>query len=172
MDKLFRILKILFSKSLYQELLKLFTFYTYEHILPVSKINKKNNVSIHPTVSIRFPENIFLESDVIISANCYLWASKNSKIHIGKNTGIAHGSTIISSNHAFFMESSYTDQPLVEKDIIIKNNVWIGANCVILAGVTIEHGSIIGAGTTVTNDIPEFSIAVPNSRELTILKRR
>lgn len=172
MGKLFRILKIIFSISLYCEIIRLLTFYYYEHILPNSKIHKKKNVSIHPSASIRFPENIYMENDVIISANCYIWSSKNSKIHIGKNTGIAHATTVISSNHAFFKESSYSDQAHVEKDIIIEDDVWVGANCIILAGVTIGRGSIIGAGTIVTRDISEFSVVVSNNRELTILKRR
>ena len=44
--------------------------------------------------------------------------------------------------------------------ISIGNNCWIGANCVITKGVTIEDGAIIGAGSVVTKDIPPLGIAV------------
>ena len=46
--------------------------------------------------------------------------------------------------------------------ITIGNDVWIGANTCILAGITIGNGAIIGAGGVVTKDIPPFAIAVGN----------
>jgi acetyltransferase-like isoleucine patch superfamily enzyme len=46
------------------------------------------------------------------------------------------------------------------KPPIIEDNVWIGANCIIMKGITIGEGSVIGAGSIVTKDIPPYSIAV------------
>lgn len=48
------------------------------------------------------------------------------------------------------------------KPISIGNNVWIGANCTILPGVTIGNNAVIGAGSVVTKDIPESVVAVGN----------
>lgn len=48
------------------------------------------------------------------------------------------------------------------KPIIIGNNVWIGGNVTVIAGVTIGNNTIIGAGSVVTKDIPENVIAVGN----------
>ena len=42
--------------------------------------------------------------------------------------------------------------------IIIEDDVWIGANCIVLSGVTIGQGAIIGAGSVVSTDIPPYSI--------------
>lgn len=42
--------------------------------------------------------------------------------------------------------------------VIIKNDVWIGANSVIMPGVTIGNGVIIGAGAIVTKDVPDYAI--------------
>lgn len=42
----------------------------------------------------------------------------------------------------------------------IEDNVWIGANCIVMKGVTIGEGSVIGANSLVTKDIPPYSIAV------------
>ena len=47
-----------------------------------------------------------------------------------------------------------------KSDPIIEDNVWIGANCIIMKGVIIGEGSIIGANSVVTKDIPAYSIAV------------
>jgi lipopolysaccharide O-acetyltransferase len=44
--------------------------------------------------------------------------------------------------------------------VIIKNNVWIGESVSILPGVTIGEGSLIGANSVITSDIPDFCIAV------------
>lgn len=45
-------------------------------------------------------------------------------------------------------------------EIKIGNDVWIGCNAVILAGVTIGNGAVIGAGAVVTKDVPDFAIVV------------
>ena len=44
------------------------------------------------------------------------------------------------------------------KQVIIGNNVWVGANCTILKGVSIGNGAIIAAGAVVTGDVPEYTI--------------
>lgn len=46
-----------------------------------------------------------------------------------------------------------------DQDIVIEEDVWCGANVVILKGVTIGRGSIIAAGSVVTKDIPRYCIA-------------
>jgi acetyltransferase-like isoleucine patch superfamily enzyme len=53
-------------------------------------------------------------------------------------------------------------QKVATKLITIDDDVWIGANCVITAGVTIGKHAVIGAGSVVTKDIPQFSVAVGN----------
>lgn len=59
-------------------------------------------------------------------------------------------------------KSNYLSQPLETKPVTIGRNCWIGARVIILPGVTIGNFSIIGAGSVVTKDIPEYSIAVGN----------
>jgi acetyltransferase-like isoleucine patch superfamily enzyme len=46
------------------------------------------------------------------------------------------------------------------KPIIIEDGVWVAANCLILAGVTIHKNALIGAGSVITKDVPENSIIV------------
>jgi len=46
--------------------------------------------------------------------------------------------------------------------VSIGNDVWIGCHSVIMPGITIGHGSIIGAGAVVTKDIPDYAIAAGN----------
>ena len=51
-------------------------------------------------------------------------------------------------------------------DIVIGNDVWIGYNATILAGVTIGHGAIIAANATVTKDVEPYSIVGGNPAQL------
>lgn len=48
----------------------------------------------------------------------------------------------------------------IYKRVTIKNDVWIGANSVIMPGLTIGNGAIIGAGAVVTKDVPDYAIVV------------
>ena len=50
--------------------------------------------------------------------------------------------------------------PENDQPITIEDDVWIGANVIILKGVTIGRGSIVGAGSVVTSNIPRYSIAI------------
>jgi acetyltransferase-like isoleucine patch superfamily enzyme len=91
------------------------------------------------------------------SPNCYIQAFHG--IHFGSNVEIAPGCRLISSNHDLedFSKAMPSKGP-----IVIGDNVWIGANCVILPGVKIGSNVIIGAGSIVTKDVPNNSIAVGN----------
>ena len=71
---------------------------------------------------------------------------------------IAPGVKIISANHD---QSDYY-KLIKSRPIAIGSNVWIGANAVILPGITIGDNVIIGAGSIVTKSIPANSIAVGN----------
>jgi acetyltransferase-like isoleucine patch superfamily enzyme len=51
-------------------------------------------------------------------------------------------------------------------EIIIEDEVWIGANSVIVAGVTVGKHSVIAAGSVVTKSIPPYSIAAGNPAKI------
>jgi acetyltransferase-like isoleucine patch superfamily enzyme len=60
------------------------------------------------------------------------------------------------------VEKSIADQGINIQTVIIENDVWIGANSIILAGVHIGKHVVIGAGSVVTKDIPPYSVALGN----------
>jgi len=95
--------------------------------------------------------------------NNYTVVYGHGGIIIGSNTQIAANCTIIPANHNFsFLDIPIQYQGETTKGIKIGNNVWIGANSVILDGVEIGNGSIIGAGSIVTKSIPENCVAYGN----------
>jgi acetyltransferase-like isoleucine patch superfamily enzyme len=82
-------------------------------------------------------------------------------LEIGNDVRIAAHVRIVPMNHIY--EDPKTVIHLQEircLGIKIEDDVWLGAGCTVLDGVTIGKGSVIGAGAVVTKDIPPYSIAV------------
>jgi hypothetical protein len=52
--------------------------------------------------------------------------------------------------------------PACKGDIVIQNDVWIGAKSTIMSGVKISNGSVVGAGSVVTKDVPPYAIVAGN----------
>jgi maltose O-acetyltransferase len=128
--------------------------------------NKHNNLHISKNVTISVLNQVEFSDDIYISNNCWIITPDNnqSKITIGNYVMIAQNVMIIGGNHSTLR----TDIPMMlqgegkQGSIVIEDDVWIGAGAIILTGVKIGQGSVIGAGSVVTKDIPEYSIAVGN----------
>jgi acetyltransferase-like isoleucine patch superfamily enzyme len=91
-------------------------------------------------------------------------------VTIGNNVMFAQNIVASGLNHGYMdVTIPPSKQHVVSKPIYISDDVWIGANSVITAGVSIGKHSIIGAGSVVTKDIPEFCVAVGNPAK--IIKR-
>lgn len=88
-----------------------------------------------------------------------------SKIEIGKECLIAGNCQIIDTNRhelSFSNPSLRLNVTTKAKEIYIEDNVWIGANSIILPGVTIGEGAMIAAGSIVTKDVPPYSLVGGN----------
>lgn len=109
-----------------------------------------------------------------IGNNCYIGnnvsilSCTKSKIIIGDDTLIASNVTITNENHGMDPENSnsYANQELVSKDVEISKGCWIGERVCILPGVKIGEKSIVGAGSVVTKNIPDLSIAAGNPAKI------
>ena len=153
------VLRFIFTPSFFKGFVSRLAYFIHDYIVPLSEMNIGGNPRIHPTASLRCGENIYLGINSHINHNCCIWASPNSKIILGDNLLMGPGTKIFSSNHGTDLGTPMNTQPFIEKDIVIGNDVWLGANCIIVAGVTIGDGSIIAAGSVVTKDIPPYTIA-------------
>ena len=155
---------------------------------------KKINITIGKNVKFGSDVEIFLRNNgsIIISDNVQidnnvrLLAANNAKLIIGQNTKIGK-STVInagdtvkigqyclisgncyiqSSSHRFKKEQNIMYQPHTHKKISIEDDVWVGANSVILMGINVKKGSVIGALTKVDKDTEENSINSGNPMKL------
>ena len=88
-------------------------------------------------------------------------------ITIGNDVMLAQNITMSGLNHGYEdITMSIHDQPVTTAPIIIEDECWIGANSVIVAGVTVGKHSIVAAGSIVTKDIPPYSIVGGNPARL------
>lgn len=94
-------------------------------------------------------------------ANYNLTILDVAKVTIGDNVLIAPNVSIYTAGHPVHPDSRNSGYEY-GIPITIGNNVWIGGSSVILPGVNIGDNCVIGAGSVVTRDIPEDSIAVGN----------
>ncbi len=95
----------------------------------------------------------------------------SGKIVIGSNVMFGPKCSLFAENHVFSdTKTIIKQQGVKQKGIIIEDDCWIGSNVIILDGVTIGKGSVIGAGTLVTKNIPESSVVI-DSRDKTIRSR-
>jgi len=95
--------------------------------------------SIHPGgILFAYIEPIIIGAGVMIASNCCLY----------------------SYDHAVAPHDSIRNQAPVSKGpIVIGDEAWLAAGCVVMSGVSIGNGAVIGAGSIVTHDIPENAIA-------------
>lgn len=88
-------------------------------------------------------------------------------VHIGNHVNLAQGVVISGLNHNYEnIELNISDQGVSTSQVTIHDDVWIGANSVIAAGITIGRHCVIGAGSIVTKNIPDYSVAVGNPAKI------
>lgn len=102
--------------------------------------------------------------------------------YIGDGVGIAQGTYIRTANHKFddvnipWMNQGHSAKSLHYHNrsysIVIEDDVWVGAHCVILSGAYISTGSVISAGSVVSGFIPPYSIVVGNPARVVLNRKK
>lgn len=114
------------------------------------------------SISVKIGENFQMNDHVHITGVSRVEIGNNvliaSKVYI---SDLSHGS-YQGNEHDSHPDSIPKERPLFSKPVLIEDNVWIGEMVTVLPGVTIGKGSIIGANSVVSKDIPEFCIAAGN----------
>lgn len=109
-------------------------------------VNRANVIStMNTNASVIIGDNVGISGTTITAFN---------QISIGDNVRIGANCTIMDGD--FHLDDSRTSSP---QPIYIMKNVWLGANVVVLKGVTIGENTIIGMNSVVTKDIPDNVVA-------------
>ncbi|QYX79892.1 sugar O-acetyltransferase [Streptomyces akebiae] len=104
-----------------------------------------------------FGSNVHIGDDFFGNVN--LTFVDDVDIHIGNDVMIAPSVTLTTTGHPVH-PSRRTDFGRFSEPIVIEDKVWIGSNAVVLPGVRIGYGSVIGAGSVVSRDIPPMTVAL------------
>ncbi|KOY50663.1 Bacterial transferase hexapeptide repeat protein [Polaribacter dokdonensis DSW-5] len=121
--------------------------------------------------------NVSIGNFVSITGPGTIINSIKEKINIGSFTSIGQNVCIVDFNHAFnrstssfiinkIFQGNIAEEIITKGKTIIEEDVWIGSNSVITAGIKIGRGAVIGAGSIVTKDIPKYSIAFGNPAKI------
>lgn len=97
-------------------------------------------------------KNIEIGQDSIIGDHAFL--DGRARLSIGNNVDIASQVLIYNSQHDIHSDDFHA----LEKEVIIKDYVFIGPRAIILPGVTIGKGAVVAAGAVVTSDVEPFTI--------------
>jgi acetyltransferase-like isoleucine patch superfamily enzyme len=111
------------------------------------------NVRLRMPILIYHPEKLRLGSDVDIGEYVVIRASGG--VSIGDRVLIATGAAVVSTGHPV---APPRFRQVISKPIAIGDDVWIGANAVVLPGVAIGSGSVVAAGAVVTRDVPALCV--------------
>jgi len=149
------------------------------HLLRLRGARIAEKVRLGRRVQVKRPWGLTLGKRVLIENDVFLkLVSDNANLNIGEYTFIGQGCVVdvegfvsvgshsliapgcfITDHHHKISERLRIDQQSCRTaPVHIGNDVWIGANSVILAGVTISDGAVVGAGAVVTRDVAEMDI--------------
>jgi len=104
-----------------------------------------------------------------VGHNCFFgprfYLSSPEEVRIGNNVMFGPEVMILGGDHDFAtLGVPMRFSPNVGRSgpIIIEDDVWVGARCLLIKGVRLGTGSVIGAGSVVTHSLPPFSVAAGN----------
>lgn len=133
----------------------------FEGIAAVVKelLGKSEGAFINPPFYCDYGKNIEVGKNFFANYNCTILDV--AKVKIGDNCQMAPNVAIYTAGHPIHPD---TRNSLYEygKPVTLGDNVWIGGNTVICPGVQIGSNVVIGAGSVVTKDIPDWCIAAGN----------
>jgi acetyltransferase-like isoleucine patch superfamily enzyme len=111
--------------------------------------------------------DLVIGEDSVINSGCVLYTGNG--IVLGRGVVVAGNCTFAPVNHEF----SSRNVPIrcqgfkpSKGGIVIEDDVWIGANCVILDGAVLRQGCVIGAGSLVRGEVAAYSIQAGNPLKL------
>ena len=114
---------------------------------------------IEPSLQCSYGLNLEVGDHFFANSNCFFM--DDAKITFGDHVFIGPNCAFYTAQHPIhpIQRNRKIERAL---PISVGNNVWFGGNCVVLPGVNIGSNTVIGAGSIVTNDIPDNVVAVGN----------
>lgn len=133
----------------------------FEELAKIVKelLGKSENAFINPPFYCDYGFNIEVGKNFFANYNCTILDV--AKVIIGDNCQLAPNVAIYTAGHPLHPDSRNSGYEYGIR-VTIGDNVWVGGNTVICPGVKIGSNVVIGAGSVVTKDIPDWSVAAGN----------
>lgn len=122
-----------------------------------------DNVLVTPPLYVNNHNNVYLGKNVCLGPNARI-SAVNAKFICKGHCAIAENLTVHTGNHArmigvFVTDITEENKPKgYDKDVVVEEDVWIGCNVTLLAGITIGRGSTVAAGAIVNKSMPPYCI--------------
>ncbi len=122
------------------------------------------NANIRPGAYIIYCSAISIGKNVVVRDGSMISGdSVNEPIIIEDDVKLGPGVHIYSLNHNYIdTGKAISEQGYTRKKVVIRKGAWIGANSIILPGVTIGEHAVVGAGSVVTKDVDNFIVVGGN----------
>ncbi len=130
------------------------------------KIGKGIKIRSGTKIRVRKTGTLTIGSDFGVSNNCVI--TSYEKIQIGNQVQFGPGVLVYDHDHDFRSPGGLSDNKFKTAPIIIGDNVWIGANSIILKGTTIGDNCVIAAGSIIKGNIPDNCVAYQKRKTDTI----
>lgn len=120
-----------------------------------AKVGKR--IVVYPGAWIMPASHLTLGNDVDIARHVTI--TGKAPISIGNRVLLGYGARIISSNHNIATSERIFDAGHTSAPVVISDDAWIGANAIVLPGVTIGEGAVVAAGAVVTKSVAARTVA-------------
>lgn len=140
----------------------------YHNLAPGCKIQENTTVSV--------PNNLIMQEGAELEPGALI-LNINAKFIMGRFSGAGPGLTVIAGNHMsivgkFLNHVTDADKSEVDplhkqdQDVVLEEDVWLGANVTLLNGVKVGRGAIVSAGTVVRTKVPPYAIVAGNPAKI------
>lgn len=171
-EQLLDVVRAMFSLSHIRHRISSVGYAMHEHVVWRFRMKYGKDLRVHPTASIRYPQNITVGNNSHINMYCSVWAGESSKITLGDNLLMGPNVQIHAGRHGTKLGEPMTFQPRIFQDVNIGDDVWLCGGCIVTGGVTIANGVIVAANAVVTKDVLEENAIVGGVPGKVIAKRK
>lgn len=135
---------------------RLFNFFKII-LLKIMGAKLGKGIVFYPGIWINTGKNLTVGNKVVFAKDVLI--TTMGGVEIGDRVLIGYRTSILSANHKIpVIGEPFPISGNDYRKVTIEKDVWIGANCVILPGVTIMEGAVVAAGSVVTKDVPNNAI--------------
>ncbi len=140
-------------------LLRMVNHWNHTHVAPLRRICRGPGASISPDAAFANPERISLGARARIGSRTTLWAGpETGRIVVGDDALFGPDVLVTAAGYRFNDGGPVTEQLMDEADIVIGDDVWVGAKAVLLPGARLGDGVVVAAGAVVRGEVAPFAV--------------